>query len=322
MNPAKSPCLLAVLALCIAFFSASQDVAIDAYRADLLNTQERGIGAAMSTVGYRVAMLVAGGVALALADQMGWCFTYLLMAGFMLFGLLVTLKAPVLKDNNRPSSLLEAVIDPLKNFLSRPAAWFLVLFIMLYNFGSAFTLSLSTAFLLRGLGFSLTDVGLLYKTAGVLATLLGSLLGGILLARFTLFSSLLGFGILQAIANLSFMLLAIVGKNYTLMMSSVFIENFCSGLAMVAFVALLMSLCDKRYTATQYALFSALAAVGRVYVGSLAGVIINYLNWPQFFLCSFLLGLPGIFLLLLIKQHIMGSNLNTDEEKTQSLLRA
>ena len=305
MNPVESPWLLACLALSVAFFSASQDIAIDAYRADLLNETERGIGAAMATIGYRVAMLVAGGVALALADKMGWRFTYLVMAGLMLLGLLVTLKAPTPKDYYRPHSLLAAVLDPLKNFLSRPAAWLLVLFMILYNLGNAFILSLNTAFLLRGLEFSLTEVGLWYKTVGLLATLLGSLIGGIALTRYSLFRCLLVFGILQASANLGYMLLAVVGKNYPLMVGSIFIENFCAGLAMVAFVALLMSWCDKRYTATQYALFSALGAVGRVYVGPLAGALVNYLSWPQFFFCGFILALPAIFLLLLIKKHII-----------------
>lgn len=305
MNPTQSPGWVAVLALVIAFFSASQDVAIDAYRADLLNAKERGMGAAMTNIGYRVAMLVAGGIALALAEQIGWRFTYLLMAGLMLLGLWVTFKVPAPKDDYKPSSLLAAVVEPLKNFLSRPAAGWLVLFIIFYHLSSSFNLSLSTAFLLRGLEFSLAEVGLFYKTIGLIAVLGGSFLGGILLPRFNLYRSLLGFGLLQGFASLSYMGLAMIGKNYPLAMLSVFMDNFFTGLAQVAFIVFLMSLCDKRYTATQYALFSAIAAVGRVYVGPLAAVLIDHLNWVGFFFCSFLLAFPGIFLLMFIKKHII-----------------
>lgn len=311
MNPAQSPGWVAGLALIIAFFSASQDVAIDAYRADLLNARERGMGAAMTSIGYRVAMLVAGGIALALAEQIGWRFTYLLMAGLMLLGLWVAFKVPALPDNDQPYSLLAAIVDPLKNFLSRPKAGCLMLFMIFYHLSSSFNLSLSTAFLLRGLEFSLAEVGLFYKTMGLVAVLGGSLLGGILLPRFNLYLSLLGFGLLQGFTSLSYMGLAIMGKNYPLAMLSVFIDNFFTGLAQVAFIAFLMGLCDKRYTATQYALFSAIAAVGRVYVGPFAALLIDYLNWVGFFFCSFLLAFPGIFLLMFIKKYIV------EDEQTQ-----
>ncbi len=304
--PKESPWLLAALALAVAFLSASQDIVFDAYRADVLEAPERGAGAAVSVLGYRIAMLVSGGLALILVDGwLGWAQTYWLMAALMLVGAAAARTALEPQVQGRaPATLAEAVREPLAEFFSRGGAVALLVVIVLYKLGDAFAGVLTTAFLLRGAGFSLTDVGWANKWLGVGATILGLLAGGALMAKLRLYKSLLLFGILQALTNLGFMALALAGKSYPLMIAVVAAENLCGGMGTAAFVALLMSLCDRRYSATQYALLSALAALGRVYVGPAAGAMVEATAWPVFFLFTFFVALPGIALLVWTRERI------------------
>jgi PAT family beta-lactamase induction signal transducer AmpG len=297
--PKEFPWLLAGVALAVAFLSASQDIVFDAYRADVLGAEERGAGAAVSVLGYRIAMLVSGGLALILADGiLGWTATYWLMAGLMLVGLVATWNAPEPETPPKaPTTLSAAVIEPLKEYFSRTGAVTLLAVIVLYKLGDAFAGSLTTAFLLRGADFSLTEVGLANKWLGTFATILGALTAGALMVRLGLFRSLLYFGLLQALTNLGFMLLAIAGKSYPLMITVIAAENLCGGMGTAAFVALLMALCDRRFSATQYALLSALASLGRVYVGPAAGALAAAYGWTSFFFMTFLVALPGIAML-------------------------
>ncbi|TMH86664.1 MAG: MFS transporter, partial [Betaproteobacteria bacterium] len=175
--------------------------------------------------------------------------------------------------------------------------WLLLLLIILYKLGDAFAGTLTTAFLLRGAGFSLTDVGWANKWLGVGATILGLLIGGALMAKLRLFKSLLLFGFLQAFTNLGFVLLAAAGKSYPLMITVIAAENLCGGMGTAAFVALLMAMCDQRFSATQYALLSALASLGRVYVGPAAGALAERFGWTTFFFFTFLVALPGVAML-------------------------
>jgi MFS transporter, PAT family, beta-lactamase induction signal transducer AmpG len=299
LSPQHSPWLLAALALAVAFLSASQDIVTDAYRTDILGAEERGAGAAVSVFGYRIAMLVSGGLALMLADGwLGWKGTYWLMAALMLVGVAAVWAAEEPQAPPRaPRTLAQAVREPMVEFFARDGAWILLLLIILYKLGDAFAGSLSTAFLIRGPGFSLTEVGLVNKWLGVAATILGALVGGALMARLRLYRSLLLFGLLQAVTNLGYMLLALAGKSYALMIGAVAAENLCGGMGTAAFVALLMAMCDRRHSATQYALLSALAALGRVYVGPAAGELAKILGWPEFFLFTFLVALPGVAML-------------------------
>lgn len=306
VSPKDSPWLLAALALAVAFLSASQDIVFDAYRADVLEAPERGAGAAVSVLGYRIAMLVSGGLALILVDSgLGWTQTYWLMAALMLVGAAAAWSA--LEPETRgvvPASLLEAVREPLQEFFMRGGAVMLLVLIVLYKLGDAFAGVLTTAFLLRGAGFSLTDVGWANKWLGVGATILGLLVGGALMAKLRLFKSLLFFGVLQALTNLGFMALALAGKSYPLMIAVVAAENLCGGMGTAAFVALLMALCDRRFSATQYALLSALASLGRVYVGPAAGAMVEAMGWPSFFLGTFVFALPGVALLWWMRERI------------------
>jgi PAT family beta-lactamase induction signal transducer AmpG len=299
LSPREAPWLLALLAVAVAFLSASQDIVFDAFRTDSLGAEERGAGAAVSVLGYRIAMLVSGGLALILVDNwLTWEQTYWLMALLMLLGLAATGAAQEPEAPARPPrTLVEAVREPLEEYFMRPAAVALLVLIILYKLGDAFAGTLTTAFLLRGVGFSLTDVGLVNKWLGVGATIVGALAGGALMAKLRLYRSLLLFGVLQALTNLGFMLLAVAGKSYPLMISVIAAENLCGGMGTAAFVGLLMAMCDRRFSATQYALLSALASLGRVYVGPAAGALAAQFGWTTFFFITFLVALPGIFML-------------------------
>jgi len=292
------------MALAVAFFSATQDIVIDAYRTDLLPPEERGMGAAMTTGGYNVAMLVSGGLAMVMAAQIGWQATYLLMSGLMLVHVLATFWGPEPKDQiGSPKTLVQAVVEPFKDYLTRESAVAILIFILIYKLGNALTLTLSTAFLLKGLGFTLTDVGAIYKVVGLIAVLMGVFLGGAMMIRLGLYRALMSFGILQALSNFSYLLLAIIGKSYFAMISAVFIEYFCGGLAGVAFIAFLTSLCNTRYSAAQYALLTAFAAVGRVFIGPAAGVMVEHLGWIEFYFWACVLSFPGLMLLAWLKKH-------------------
>jgi PAT family beta-lactamase induction signal transducer AmpG len=299
---------LAALALFVAFASASQDIVVDAYRTDISPAEQRGLAGALSVVGYRIAMLVSGALALVLVAgsawvaALGWRETYLLMAACMGVGLVATFwgREPAARAA-APKSLREAVVEPLHEFFSRPGAWGLLLLLILYKLGDAFAGSLTTAFLLRGAHFTLEEVGYVNKAMGLAATIVGVLAGGALMLRLGLYRSLLAFGILQAVSNLAFMALALAGHSYVLMFVAVGFENLAGGMGTAAFVALLMAMCDHRFTATQYALLSALATFGRVYVGPAAGYATDprYLGlaWSTFFLGTFIIALPGLAVL-------------------------
>lgn len=311
LNPAAAPWALAGLAIIAAFASSSQDIVIDAYRTELLKPVERGMGAAASVLGYRLAMLVSGALALIIADQIGWNETYYVMAGLMGLCVLATLWGPEPDvEVQPPKTMTEAVVEPFREFFSRRGAWLLLLLIVLYKLGDAFAGSLTTAFLIRGVDFTPTEVGAINKGMGLFATLIGVVIGGGLMIRLGLYKSLLVFGILQAVSNLNFMWLAAVGKNYLLMAMAVGVENLAGGMGTAAFVALLMSLCNARFTASQYALLSALSAVGRVYVGPASGYLVEMWNWTTFFGFTFLMALPGLILLWLMRRNLMNLGKN------------
>ena len=303
--PEQAILFVGTLAVMIAFCSASQDIAIDAYRADLLQPEERGFGAALSVAGYRIAMLVSGGLALIVADQLGWEFTYTLMAILLLAGVVTAVAGPEPAcQPETPATLQQAVIQPFREFLARPRSVWIIIFIILYKAGDALAGTLTTAFLIRGLDFSLTDVGIINKWLGLAALLLGAMAGGTMMVRFGLYKCLLWFGLLQALTNLGFMLLALAGKNYAGMMIVIAMENLAGGMGTAVFVALLIALCDHRYTATQYALLSALSAIARVFAGPPSGVLVELLGWAQFFLITFIAAIPGLLLLLWLRETI------------------
>ena len=304
-SPQNGLWFLALLAFCLTFVSASQDVAIDAYRTEVLRERERGIGAAVSVTGYRIAMLVSGALALILSEYLGWRVTYMLMALIMSIGVVSVWLGPEPEDpGTPPTSMKDAVEGPFREFFSRPGVWSLLALIVLYKLGDAFAGSLTTTFLIRGVNFSVGEVGAINKGMGLASTIIGALFGGVLMARLRLFRSLLIFGILQAVSNLSFMVLALVGKSYPLMIFTIAFENLAGGMGTAAFVAFLMVLCNHNYTATQFALLSALASLGRVFVGPLSGVLVDGMGWTVFFFSTFLFALPGLVLLWIMREVV------------------
>ncbi len=303
-GPTVMPHVFAAIALGVAFVSASQDIVFDAYRTDLLKPEERGLGVATWVMGYRLAMIVSGSVALVLADRVGWSATYLCMAGLMLLGTVTILISPEPAEAQQgPRSMQEAVVGPLKEFFARPMALALLALIVLYKLGDAFAGSLTTPFLIRGLDFSSTDVGVI-RAFGLGSTILGAFIGGMLMPRLGLFRSLLIFGALQALSNLSFLVLFWVGKNYAAMAFAVGFENLTGGMGTAAFVSLVMSLCDHRYTATQFALLSSVEAVGRVFLGWPAAKLVGSVGWGMFFFVTFLSALPGLWLLWHLRKPV------------------
>jgi PAT family beta-lactamase induction signal transducer AmpG len=302
-SPSTSLGALAALAVLLAAFSATQDIAIDAYRTDQLLPQDRGIGAALGVGGYRAAMVVSGGLALVIAAHIGFAGTYLVMAALMGIGLLGTMIAPERTAPSRPQTMLAAYRDPWLEFFRRDRALVWLALIVLYKLGNVFALSLSSTFLLRGAGYALDEVGWVNKVFGLAATLVGAFAGGLLLERWPLWRALVVFGVLQGLGALGFLAIALGWHGDVALIAAVAAENLASGLGTGAFVALLMALCDRRFSATQYALFSALDSAARVFIGPLAGVVAADYGWIAYWLASLACALPGLLLLLVLRPH-------------------
>ncbi len=299
-RPGQALQLLAMNALAIAFFSATQDIAADAYRTDVLEPLEMGAGAAVFVLGYRLALLMTGSLALILADQLSWPIVYGLMAVLMVLGLAATAWAPEPTNPGQPpDSLTQAIVLPFQEFCQRLGgfrALSILLFIVLFKLGDAFVNNMATPFLLKT-GFSQTTIGAIQGGMGLMATLIGTLVGGGLLSKLGINRSLWIFGGLQALSNFTYLGLALLGQNYAFMVLTINIENFCAGLGTAAFVAFLMSLCNHRFSATQYALLSSLMAVSRDILVAPAGWVAAGIGWPLFFILSFFIALPGLLLL-------------------------
>lgn len=299
-RPGQALQVLAINALAIAFFSATQDIAADAYRTDVLEPLEMGAGAAVFVLGYRIALLITGSLALILADQLSWPIVYLLMAALMLLGIAATLWAPEPTNPGQPpDSLTQAIVLPFAEFFERLGGrrtLSVLLFIVLFKLGDAFVNNMATPFLLE-MGFSQTTIGAIQGGMGLVATIVGTLVGGGVLSKLGINRSLWVFGGLQAFSNFTYLGLSLLGQNYAFMVLTINIENFCAGLGTAAFVAFLMSLCNHRFSATQYALLSSLMAVSRDILVAPAGWVAEAVGWPLFFILSFFIALPGLMLL-------------------------
>jgi PAT family beta-lactamase induction signal transducer AmpG len=297
-DPAGATTLFAVLAFLVAFVSASQDIVVDAYRTEVLEPLELGPGAGVHIMGYRIAMLTSGAIALILADQLPWKTVYLLMAGSLLVGVVASILSPepALKEKP-PASLKEAVVEPFLEFLSRRGAVGILLFVILYKLDVVMATALTTPFMLE-LGFTKTDIGAVTKGLGMAATIVGTLAGGAVVARMGMKASLWIFGILQSVSTLAFLVLARLGHHYPAMVAAIGLENLCSGMGTAAYAAFLMSLCNKRFTATQYAILTSLMAITRVIVGAPTGYLAKTYGWEIYFLVSMVAAVPGLLLLL------------------------
>jgi PAT family beta-lactamase induction signal transducer AmpG len=320
-QPKQALQLLAINAFVIAIFSATQDIVADAYRTDVLQKLEMGAGAAVFVLGYRVALLTTGWLAFRLADQIRWSSVYLIMAGFMVIGILGTLLAPQPKEISPPESLADAVILPFGEFFQRLGllqGFSILIFIVLYRLGDALVNNMSIPFLQTE--FTLTEIGDIRNGMGLLATIVGTLAGGSILSKIGINRSLWVFGALQALSNIFYFLLSQVGKNYQFLIITINVENFCAGLATAGFVAFMMSLCNQRFSASQYALLSSFMAVSNNILVAPAGGLAKSIGWSMFFLISIVAALPGLFLLPLFAPWnqkpaaISRPGLNDDEE--------
>lgn len=303
------------LALIVAFLSASQDIVIDAWRVEILPLDLQGPGAGMIQTGYRVAMLVSGAGALFIAARTGWFAAYATMAGLQVVGLLVFLfgpepQAPVRAAATRrhtglgavSSWLSAAVIGPFADFMRRSAWPMILLFILGYKLGEAMAGVMATP-LYVSLGFSLSEIAAVSKLVGFFATIAGALIGGVVTVRWGIVRSLLLCGVLQSAGNLFYVLQAVGGHRLGYLALCVTAENLTGAMAGTALVGYLSSLCSPAFTATQYALLSSLASVGRTLVASSGGVLAEKLGWVPFFLLTTVATLPALFLLVWIARR-------------------
>ena len=299
-HPLQDLWAIAYLACLIAFFSASQDIVLDAYRRELLLDVELGLGSAIHVNAYKIASLIPGSLSLILADHLPWSGVFFITALFMLPGIVMTLciSEPQLK-NGTPKTLKAAIVEPFHEFLSRngvQSALLILAFIFLYKLGDSMATALATPFYLD-MGFSKTEIGLVAKNAGLWPSVIGGLLGGIWMIKLGINRALWLFGIVQMLAILGFAWLATIGHNLPVLALVISIEALGVGLGTAAFVAFIAHTTHPLYTATQFALFTSLAAVPRTFANAATGYLVDWLGWEAFFLLCFVVAIPGMLLL-------------------------
>ncbi len=315
-HPAAAPMSTAVMALVVAFCSASQDIVIDAYRVEVLDESQYAAGAAAIVFGYRIGMLVSGAGALLLATFVGWLEVYATMAALVTVGLVTVLvsREPASGSDSQssagtgaPSSTLaravrwvrEAVVEPFLDF-TRRRGWIVILaFVMLYKFGDALAGVMTNPFLLE-LGFSKAEIAAIVKTYGLAATLAGAAAGGSLLKATGMLRCLWICGLLQMLSNLMFAVQAVAGHSISTLTVTIGLENLAGGMGTAAFVAYLSSLCNVSYTATQYALLTSLMSAARTWLSSSGGWLADHMSWPEFFVLTTIAAVPGLALLWLL----------------------
>ncbi|HYL33780.1 MAG TPA: AmpG family muropeptide MFS transporter [Stellaceae bacterium] len=299
-NPVADPWPVALIAAIVAFLSASQDIVIDAYRVELLEEREQGAGAAVTQVGYRFGMIASGAGALYLAAYFGWFWSYVGMAALMLVGVitvLMTREPRLVAPPVRGSWLTQAVVAPFAEFASRRAWLLILIFVVLYKFGDALAGIMSSPFYVA-LGFSLVEIANVGKIFGTAASIAGVFLGGAAVYRFGPMPALLICGAFQAVSNLMYIVQLWAGPDPTMLALTIATENITGGMASAAFVAYLSRLCHPAFTATQYALLSALAATGRTVLAAAGGFLADRLGWQPFFLLATAACVPSLLLLI------------------------
>lgn len=328
---ATAPMLTAFVAVAMTFSAATQDIVVDAYRIDRLAEDEQAAGAAMVIYGYRIGMLVSGGGSLILADHMGWPVVYAIMAALMSIGIVTTLlnrepeniEKQQVKDQEQAlavrlgqkfspatARLLAwaqvAILAPFRNFMTKKAWVIILLTIVLFKLGDALAGVITNLFLVDELGFSKTQVGTIVKGFGLIATLSGIAFGGVLLKRLGMFRALVLSGVLQLGSNALFIVQYHLGTDVAFLHVTIGVENFTGGMGTVVFVAYLSALCNKAFSATQYALMSALASVPRGFISANAGHWVEDLGWVNFFAVTIVAAVPGILLLFYLRRYDMG----------------
>ena len=296
-QPAQSPVTVAVVAWLLTFFSASQDIVIDAYRREALADNELGLGSSLYVNGYRIGMLLASGGGLIMADFIGFSMVYQFMALTMLVGILTTLFAPEPQvPAGTPATLQDAVVQPFVDYFRRHHALLILLFILLYKVGDTMASHMTIPFYLD-IGFSKTEIGAVVKLFGFWATIIGSIIGGVVILRTGIYRALWSFGILQAVSTAGFAVLAQVGHSLPWLAGVIAFENLSAGMGTAAFVAFMASLTNKQFTATQYALLSSLMGIPRVIVAAPTGYFADWVGWTVFFTLCALIAIPGLVLL-------------------------
>jgi len=301
-NPVEGPGLTAFAAVLVAFFSATQDIAVDAYRIEILDDDEQGAGAATTQLGYRIALWIVDALALLLPSLVSWPVVMSMIAALALVGIVTTFVADEPQSALPPSPtatgwLKEAVIRPFAEFLAYRGWVVILLFALLYKYGDALGGSMARPFYVQ-MGFSGPEIFGVTKSFGVAATLLGGLVGGVLVARYGIFKSLFIGGILQAVTNLLFSWQAEAGHDIVVLTIAISADNFTGALGGVAFIAYLSSLCTKGMAGTQYALLTSLMAFGRTALSAGGGWLAAHTGWTVFWVLTTLLAIPGLLLLL------------------------
>ncbi len=298
VDPASTPWVVALCALLVTFLSATQDILIDAYRRESLADLEQGLGASLYVNGYRLGMLLTSGGGLILADFIGFRRVYGLCGLLMAGGALVTLWAREPEAAaGAPRTLSQAVVRPFREFFRRPDALWILLFILLYKIGDTMAGHMTMPFYLD-LGFSKTEIGAVVKLFGFWATVIGGLVGGLLILRLGIYAALWLFGILQSLSTAGFAALAHWGPSLAGLTGVITFENLSAGMGTAAFVAFMANQTDRRFTATQYALLSSLMGIPRVIVAAPTGMLAEWLGWTGFFLFCAAVALPGLLVLL------------------------
>ncbi|WP_244814673.1 AmpG family muropeptide MFS transporter [Caballeronia sp. Lep1P3] len=302
-SPQQNIWTVAAIAGLLTLFSASQDIAIDAYRRELLHDNEQGLGNAVHVNAYKIAGLVPGSLALILASHAPWKTVFLVTAAFMVPGIVTTLfvKEPEI-HGAPPKSLRDAVIEPFHEFVTRDgwrAALLVLGFIFLYKLGDTMATALATKFFLD-IGFTMTQIGVIAKTVAFWTSIAGGIVGGVFLVKIGIARGLWIFGVLQILATFGFAWLAKIGPSPLALAVLYGFETFSTGLTLATFTAYIASTTDPRYTATQFALFTSLAAVPRTLVSSVSGFIVAQTGWFEYFIVCIALSIPGMLLLPLI----------------------
>jgi MFS transporter, PAT family, beta-lactamase induction signal transducer AmpG len=303
-DPAVDAARTALVAVVVAFFSASQDIVIDAFRVELLADREQGAGAAATQVGYRIGMLASGAGALYLANAFGWRGAYMVMACLVVVGMIAVLltREPQTARPLRENWLRAAVVDPFADFMTRNDWLVILLFVVLFKTGDAVAGWMAGPFYIS-LGFSKVEIASVSKVFGLIASMAGVILGGGLVLRIGIMRALLIGGVLQALSNLAYIAQLWAGHDIGMLAVTIATENVTGGIGSAAFVAYLSRLCNPAFTATQYALLSALAAVSRTFIASGGGWMADRLGWSWFFSASTLLCVPGLLLLLYLMRR-------------------
>ncbi|WP_438395018.1 AmpG family muropeptide MFS transporter [Caballeronia sp. DA-9] len=300
ISPKQEIWTVAALTALVAFFGASQDIAIDAYRRELLADTEQGLGNAVFVNAYKIAALIPGSLGLILADHLPWSTVFIVTAAFMLPGVVLTLvvKEPEV-HGTPPKNLRDAIIDPFREFIGRDGwrtALLILGFIFLYKLGDTMATTLSTSFFLD-IGFNKTQIGVIAKTVAFWASIAGGIVGGMWLVKIGIGRGLWIFGVLQIVSTLGFAWLARIGPSPVALATLYGLETFATGLTTAAFVAYIASTTDPRYTATQFALFTSLASVPRTLASASSGFVVAQTGWFEYFMICAALSIPGMLLL-------------------------